>query len=247
MYRRAIALRPSYWFNYNAQGSFFFRRARLEEAKEMFRKVIELRPESDTGYANLAAVHIMAGEFGQAEPLLQKALRVNPTYVTYNNLGLVYYAMGRFAEAAEQWQKATESGVQHPMLFSNLGDAYRHRGDADKAQEAYRRAVEIGESVLEIDATDDEARAGVATALAGLGRCEEAGSEARRSVADSHGNPAISYYAAITLMICGERVHAIEQTLQAIDGGFVVDVKTNPDLRPLLEDPMVETRLAAAD
>ena len=58
MFQRAIDLRPGFWGNYNAKGSFLMERGRPDEAGALFKKVIQLRPHSGIGYSNLAAVHL---------------------------------------------------------------------------------------------------------------------------------------------------------------------------------------------
>ncbi len=243
MYRRAIELRPEFWGNHNALGAFFLERGRLDEAKTVLRRVVDLNPGSDTGYTNLAVVHILEGDHAAAEPLLRAALGLNPSHQTRNNLGVVYYAMGRFEDAAHQWRLATESGVLSAMLFSNLGDALRQLGRANESRSAYERAVDLGRSQLEVDAGDAESRAMLATALAGLGRCDDAAGEARRGLSDAAGNPAIDYYAAIVCAICRDDAGAIRHAMIAIKGGIIADVRTNPDLRPYLDDPSIRSLL----
>lgn len=243
MYRRGIELRPSYWAHYNAFGAFLLRRGRLDEAKAQFRKVIELRPGSDTGYSNLAAVHILAGEHAEAEPLLRAALNIEPAHNTRNNLGVVYYATDRFEDAAREWQAIADAGVERVMYLSNLGDAYRQLGREEEATRAYRRAVELGREQLEIDTENTDARAMYSIALAGSGDCVESRVNADRALKGEPGNPTLCYYAAVAAAICNDRAAAVPRTRCAIEGGIKVDVMTNPDLEPLLDDPSLRTLL----
>ncbi|HZY29999.1 MAG TPA: protein kinase, partial [Candidatus Methylomirabilis sp.] len=243
MYRRAIGLRPTYWGHYNTLGVFYFRRGRLDEAKEAFRQVIEHHPESATGYANLAAVHVLAGEHSEAAPLLRAALNIDPSPETRNNLGVVYYATGRFEEAAREWQEAAAAGSPNVMRLSNLGDAYRQLGRSSEAHAAYGRAIERGEAQLQFNANDAETRAMVSIALAGIGRCAEVPGQADRALKIDPGNPTFSYYAAVASAICGDRKASLLHAIRAIKGGIKVDVLTNPDLKPLLDDPAIRDLL----
>jgi Flp pilus assembly protein TadD/tRNA A-37 threonylcarbamoyl transferase component Bud32 len=243
MYRRAIALRPTYWAHHNSLGVFFYRRGRLDEAKEQFRQVIELRPGSDTGYSNLAAVHILAGEHAEAVPLLRAALNIDPAHNTRNNLGVVYYATDRFEDAAREWQANVDAGADTVMYLSNLGDAYRQLDRPDEARRAYDRAIELGREQLQVDTDNAEARAMYSIALAGSGRCDESRQNAGRAMKDAPGNPTLCYYAAIAAAICGDRDTAVLHTRCAIEGGIKVDVTTNPDLKPLLDEPSLQALL----
>jgi tetratricopeptide (TPR) repeat protein len=237
MYQRAIDLRPGYWESYNYKGHFMYRRGRLDEAKELFAEVVRLRPESDLGYSNLAGVHILAGEFALARPLLEKALRIKSGAPAHNHLGFVFYALGDYAKAAEQFQAAIDAGARRVSVYGNLGDAYRQLGETERAQDAYTEAIELAQTRLSVNAADAELRGAVSMCMAGAGRCPEAVHEAARAISDGEGNPIPHYYAAVAFSICGERPRALESALAAVRGGIVADVRTHPDLESLLDEP----------
>jgi serine/threonine protein kinase/tetratricopeptide (TPR) repeat protein len=243
MYARAIALRPGYWFNHNARGAFYLARGRLDEAKSAFRKVIELYPESDTGFSNLAAAHLLSGEHAEAEPLLKDALRLRPSPEAHNNLGVVYYALGRFQEAATEWGKAVEGGMKEPGALSNLGDAWRQLERREAANDAYARAVERARAQLLIDGSDSDVRGILAMALAGQARCRESRQEVGRIGRATKLPATASYYAAVASAVCGDSAVALRHLENALDGGLVHDVRTNPDLKPLLKEPAIRDRL----
>jgi serine/threonine-protein kinase len=240
-YDRAIALRPAYWENYNYKGSFLLRTGRAERARELFQKVVELRPDSYAGYSNLGTSYIVAGEPERAEPFLRSALRINPGPQAHNALGIVCYSLGRFAEAAEEFRRAADSS-EDITYFGNLGDALRHLGQAAAAQRAYAHAIELGRSHLSINPADTEVRAQLAMFLAGSGRCREGVDEASRA-SSAAADPTLHYYAAVAYMVCRERARALQEAERAMTGGALMDVKTNPDLRPLLEDVSLQRLL----
>jgi tetratricopeptide (TPR) repeat protein len=242
-YRRAIELRPEYWENYNRRGSFYLRIGKVAEAKPLFRKVIDLRPESDLGYSNLAGAHILAGELEQAEPLLQAALRIQPSARAQNNLGFVYYGTGRFEQAAGAFRAATQADSEKANYWGNLGDAYRLLARTSEARVAYARAIELGAARLEVNPADAQARAALAMRLAGSKRCGEVRPHAARAVGESPDDPTVHYYAALAYALCGDRAMAIRHAARAIEGGVVADVRTNPDLKPLLADPALRRLL----
>lgn len=243
MFRRAVRLRPGYWENHNHLGAFYLRFGRWEAAKAAFRQVIELRPASDVGYTNLAATHLLMGELDKAEPLLRAALRIHPDAAAHNNLGFVYYANGRFEEAAEQFRRAIDRETEDPTPWGGLGDAYRHLGRAREARNAYRQAVTLAEERLAVNPTNPEMQSFMATSLAGLERCQEAAEEVATAVAAGDDNPTVHYYAAVAHAICGNERAAIAHTVRALEGGSRVDVRTNPDLADLLDHPPIERLL----
>jgi Flp pilus assembly protein TadD/TolB-like protein len=242
LYRRAIDLRPAYWENYNSQGTFYLGHGKLGPAKAAFQKVIDLRPDSDIGYTNMAGTHILGGELKEAEPLLLAALRIKPGAAVHNNLGFVYYSTGRFEEAAREFRAAVED-VESSVRWGGLGDAYRQLGRRAEAGQAYSRAIDLGTAQLRINQRDGQARAELAMWLAGAGRCVEARKETQLAALDAGNNPTVHYYAAVAASICGDRADAVGHAVRAVEGGVEADVRTNPDLRPLLADPALRRAL----
>jgi tetratricopeptide (TPR) repeat protein len=243
MYARAIGLRPAFWQNYNSKANFYLNHGEFEEAKPLFKRVIELRPNSDTGYTNLAATHLLVGELREAEPLLLAAIRIHPGPEAHNNLGFVYYGTGRFEEAAEHFRNAVRQVPAQYLPWGGLADAYRQMGRDEEAQEAYIRAVELAETRLGVNAKDAEARGFLAMCLAGLDRCTDSTRQATVAAVDRPQNPFVHYYVAVAYMICGKRPEALRHTIRALEEGGAVDVRTNPDLQPLLEEPEVQALL----
>jgi serine/threonine protein kinase/tetratricopeptide (TPR) repeat protein len=242
LYQQAIDLRPGYWENYNAKASFYVRTGRKREAKELYGKVIALRPLSVAAFNNKAAVHIMDAEFEQAESLLEAALQLGPSSEVRTNLGFVYYAQGKFEEAARQYQAAIDGGASGVEAYGSLGDSLRQAGRLPEAQAAYAQAIERAEARLRVNAQDAALRAGLAMFLAGARQCPAATREAGRAL-ESPAEGTTHYYAAVAYVLCGQRTRAVRETVRALDGGAFADVRTNPDLRTVRSDPAVAQRL----
>jgi tetratricopeptide (TPR) repeat protein len=245
LYQQAIDLRPQYWENYNAKASFYLRTGRLQQAKDLYGKVIELRPLSIAAFNNKAAVHMMDGEFKAAEPLLRAALQLGPSFEVRTNLGFVLYAQGRYDEAAEEYRKAVEGGVARAETYGSLGDAYRQAGKTAQAREAYEKAIVKAESRLKVNPDDAGLRAALAWFLAGARQCSPATREAERAVAAGGIEGTTHYYAAVAYALCGDRAKAVRETLRALDGDVMADVRTSPDLRAVRADAAVDRRLRA--
>ena len=246
MYQSAIDLRPGYWGNYRDKGELYLytKTDHLEAAKPLFRKVIELRPESDVGYNNLATVHIMAGEMEQAEPLLQAAIRIDPDGPAYNNLGVVYYSMGRFKDALEQFRKAIEfSGFEEPTYITGLADTYRQLDLNADAKEYYERADALWRGQLEVNPNDHRVRAILSAGLASLERCDEATDEASRATPSDSDIPEVDNIVALTYSLCGDRDATLNHLERAIRGGAILNIENDRDLKPYLNDPVLADAL----
>ncbi len=242
MFSRALELRPQYWENYADRAKFYLSLGKLEQAKADYRRVIDLRPKLNIGYTNLAAAHMYAGEFREAKPLLEAALVLQPTYHVHNNLGIVYYALGSYGESAKEFLAATRQSADfRPWL--NLGEAYRHLPDPASARTAYEKAAELCRDNLTINPDDSVTRSALALALAGCGQCEQALTEAEKAAAKPADDPQLHYLAAIAFVVCRDEERAISKIELLLKAGVLSDVRTNPDLAPLLSRPRVRALL----
>lgn len=238
MLRRAVQLRPDFWDNHNALGTFYLRLGRRDDARRCFNKAIELAPSNDVLYANLAAAFIYEGRFVEAEPILKAALRVRPSMSAHDNLGFVYYSMGRFEEAAREWQSALDVGGPTAGAMANLGDALRQLGRVEDATRAYEGSLALRQRRLDVNTADVETRAKAAMTLAAMRRCDEFRAEAKQC-ARAKGRPDLDYYLGIGHALCGEHERAVQLMLTAIQNKMAADLWTNPDLRKVASDPRV--------
>ena len=242
-YDRAVVLRPEFWENYNHRGVFHLENGDFGLAARDFIRVMELRPESATGYTNLAATNIYSGNLEEAGPLLEAAIAIQPTLEGYNNLGFVHYSMHRFEEAARTFRLGADLAPDDPYQWTGLGDANRQLGRDSEARQAYSRALDLFREALLVNPSDGDMESLMATVLAGLGRCDDATETAAAATRGTDDNFDAHYYTAVAYAVCGDYDAAERHTLLALQGGYEVDVRSNPDLAPLLDRPAIHEAL----
>ena len=233
LYQDAIELRSGYWENYNEKGKFCVHRGKLDEAKELFTKVIALRPVSSIGYSNLGVAYMVTGDPQAAQPVLEAAIKIEPTARTYSNLGATYYALGQFGKAVDAYASATKLEPE-AGYYGNLADAYRQLGQKAGPREAYQKAVEGGELHMRFEPADMQYQAAFAMWLAAAGKCPEARRMADQSAKTVRDDPSAQYYAAVTCALCGDHTATVHYAKLAVAAGGGNDMKTNPDLVPVL-------------
>ncbi len=156
-------------------------------------EMLTVVPETVHGLLNGSAGYLLSqGRYRDAEPLLQRALRLSqqalgsehPSVATsLNNLAALYRSQGRYEEAKPLYQQALEMsrhllGEAHPdvaISLNNLALLYRSQGRYEEAEPLYQQALEMRRHLL------GEAHPSVATSLNNLaalyesqGRYEEA-------------------------------------------------------------------------
>lgn len=237
--RRALELRPADRELHDLLGTLFFRFGHLGEAEAAFRRSIELAPDLVHGYRNLAGVLIARGELDEAAAVLERALEIRPTSTVHLNLGTVYFFQGLYSRAADAYQRALDSafGVHRPMVWANLGDAYRQIPQRrEEAPRAFEQAIRLLEArIAEGEENDDpwqRSRLALYRAKAGL---ED---EARQALAGLEAeDPRSLLRLAIAREILGDREEALENLAAAFEAGLdPSEVARDPELVALRAD-----------
>jgi tetratricopeptide (TPR) repeat protein len=112
-------------------------------AEEELLRAEELRPgDADTG-RELALNYMDMDKLSEAKKWL-KASDPNST-VTLGNLGLIALEEDKLVEAESFLRKAVTNEPGNAQLWAYLGDVYFRVGDENQAQQAYSRAVSLGQ------------------------------------------------------------------------------------------------------
>jgi tetratricopeptide (TPR) repeat protein len=113
-----------------AEGQRAFQAGDLTKAESLFRAHLRQQPASAEGYSNLAAVHARRGQFAEAVPLYEKALRANPALVPVHfNIAISLGQLRRFDEAAVHLQAFLKQYPKEPRAHQLLGLCLMETGD----------------------------------------------------------------------------------------------------------------------
>ena len=239
--RRAVALKPGYWSAHSALGDFLYKQKDYAGATRHFGRVTELTPDSARGHSNLAAAKYMLEDLDGALVHWRQSVELEPTRLAYTNLGLRYYYLGRFADAAEMQRKAIELAEEDHRLWGRLAESYRFvEGKADEASAAYRRAIELAQDDLRRDPSEWSTVSLLALYHAHAGNDEDAIALIEQAHQLSPDNSEIYYYAALISQVLGQPDRVLQNLEKTLDLGFPGRlVATDPDLQKLSDDPDV--------
>lgn len=120
----------------------------LQQAHELYRKVLEQEPENLHALHGLGLIALDADMPDTAAELLQAALNVSPDQITVKkNLALVYTRLERIDEAIalyRQLLKATSGDdMQRAAVFGELARLYLLSGNMEQALGFYHRAFSL--------------------------------------------------------------------------------------------------------
>jgi tetratricopeptide (TPR) repeat protein len=172
-YRESLAIEPQPAI-YNDLGFVLERQGLPYEAVEMYRKSLELDPESATAHYNLAASLARSGEFAQAEPHFRAAIEKNPSTQAYTGLGIVLWQQGRGDEAIASLQNAIKADPKNASAYDQLGTIQVEQGKLEEAASTYRSLVRNQPSAA--------AHQELAQVLKRLGRTDEARKEMAKAL-----------------------------------------------------------------
>lgn len=109
-------------------------------AAELHRRVVALRPEDPSAFNNLGFNALLQGHYPEAVEAFRQALALRPDdKQVRNNLATVHALNGDEELALQQFEVA----VGKPAAYNNLGYIYMTQGEWDKAERAYKKALDL--------------------------------------------------------------------------------------------------------
>lgn len=125
-------------------GNCYDKLRNLEQAKNAYLKVIELRENYLDAYKSVCIILMQLGEEEKAIELAEKAKEIDSEDYTYEYLiGTAYVALRQYDESIAHLEKALELAPNHSQIYGNLGTAYLLKNDQTKSIEMYKKAIEI--------------------------------------------------------------------------------------------------------
>ena len=153
----ACATTPSLDMQREAQarmqmGMTYLEQRNLSSAMRELTKASELDPVNPEIDVALGLAYQARGDLGKAAEYFRSALRKKPGYAeAHNDLGIVLSQLGRGEEALREFEAAA-SNVLYPTpewAYYNMGEEFRRRGNAVKAEEMYRRSMALNHRYMD--------------------------------------------------------------------------------------------------
>ncbi|MDB5169739.1 MAG: tetratricopeptide repeat domain protein [Candidatus Saccharibacteria bacterium] len=147
---KAINLDPSNFHAINNLGVYYVQTNQLDKAREQFDNSLELNPQYDAGYENIAGVYIAQEDYKNALAVLEKAaalgVRLSDKWV--HKVGWILIQLGEFKRAVVWHKQKLREEPENDYLLNNLGFCYQMLDNIEKAQEYFSKAIECFEAKL---------------------------------------------------------------------------------------------------
>ncbi len=116
-------------------GVAYLEENQLDKAEVEFRKLIELDPESATGYANLGLVFLRKGKYSDAEAQLLKAIDISPEDPDIRLiLAKTYELNNKKEDAVKVLEKSVQYAPDHIKSLFSLTELYSLSADKNSAK-----------------------------------------------------------------------------------------------------------------
>jgi Flp pilus assembly protein TadD len=130
-----------------ALGRTLITQRRFAEAEAVFTRVLRQDPTFLPAYVDLADMHMRQRRTGHAINALLAGLKVAPNDpVLRNDLGMIYLAEGKHAQALAAFEQACRSDPQNSRYVANRAVALGILGRYDEAYAVYRRVVSAADA-----------------------------------------------------------------------------------------------------
>ena len=199
------------------------------EEKEL-KRALEIDPNSAPAHLFMALLKTAQGDLAEGVKGIEKAERLDPLAPVICSFAVgIYLAADRIDDAIDAGNRIVQIDPNYVYVEPDLANAYREKGDFQKAIELYEKA----------QATTHFPSAGLAITYAKMGRREDARRILEQLIEKSRqqyvaGDMIATVYAAL-----GEKDEAFRWLDRAFDehSASMVSFTSYPEFRPLRSDP----------
>jgi tetratricopeptide (TPR) repeat protein len=142
--RGGLARYPTSTLLYFALGALYHEgMGRLDDARAMYEKVLELDPHSRDAKVNLANVLREMGEYERAMALIKEIhVEFGPSAQMFYNMALIYLNMGKGTEGEQFLLQALETNPRHTLSLLTLAESAFKKGDIEHGAALCNRVLE---------------------------------------------------------------------------------------------------------
>lgn len=124
------------------KGIFLHKKNSLDEAKKIYKEIIEIEKENFQAIHLLGVIFFQQKDYDQGIQFIEKSLQINnKNYSALNNLGNIFLELKKYPEAIEKYKKALDLNKNYTAAIYNLGNTYKAISEYKIALEYYSKAI----------------------------------------------------------------------------------------------------------
>ncbi|WP_215410056.1 serine/threonine-protein kinase [Janthinobacterium sp. JC611] len=238
---KAITAYPKERLFNSMLGYLYYKQGDYATAEKVFRKSIQMDPQSPSAYASLNATLLRQNRGDEALQVLQQGLQIHPHWELYTNLGTSLFAKGDYLGAVKAFENAVSEKKGSPgtyLLWANLADAQRWvPAQIHLSEKSYSRAIELLGPMLARMPNDITMNSRMALYQAYVGKKKEAFDTVKHAINLAPQAAEVQFRAALTHELINNRSEALNALLRAGELGYPINlIETAPDLLNLRRD-----------
>ena len=119
-------------------------RNQLDEAKSIYKKIIDHDDKNSDAYHLLSLIHLVEGKLDDARDNIVAAINLQPEIAVYHsNYGNILYHSNNLEFAIQEHKRAIKLDKKNFQSFYGLGVIYSHLNNYQKSEEYYLKALSI--------------------------------------------------------------------------------------------------------
>jgi len=237
-YQKAVSINPYYWYNYSCLGVAQATVGDNKDALASLHRVTELAPDWASGYNNLGAIDFQMGKWNDAVAAYRASIKLEPTAEAHYNLGVAFYYLGLYKEAANALQQAVQMDPNRHEVVAALATAYRQLGDRDKSIASYNQAIELALKAYRVNPRNAGTLGGLALYYAEKGDLRSATDFIGRARAIDASNNLLMYNEAIIQALNGQTAGAMKSLREAFQKGYPPETaRSEPEFAGMRSSP----------
>lgn len=137
-----IKQQPNHFVAYNLMGSVFIATHKAMAAVNAFNKTIEIKPEWEEPYRNLASIFLHGNERNKAVSILQQGVNKTNSPILVRDLAAIYHLLGAYDKARAILE---DNYKKQPHSADALNNLVRYLVEQAKDNETLGRVAELAE------------------------------------------------------------------------------------------------------
>jgi Tfp pilus assembly protein PilF len=144
LWTSVLARDPESYLAQNHIGVLLAEQGKPTEARDHYRKALQIRPDYADPHINWANALVREGKLGEAIEHYERALQIRPEHAgAHYNLGAALAQQGKLAEAGDHYRQALRLKPDYADAHNNLGNALARQGKPAEAIEHYQQALHL--------------------------------------------------------------------------------------------------------